>query len=406
MQEQLGGLRVLLTNQRRAAELGAALARRGAAIVDAPVLSIVPHADDDELTDRTRDLIADPPDVLVVTTGVGLRGWVEAADAAGLATDLLAALADTQIVARGPKAKGAILQAGLSAAWTAESETAAEVGEYLLAQGVEGRHVAVQHHGSGDDGLDALFADAGARVTPVVVYRVGPSPDPAAVARGIDLVADKQVDAVVFTSAPMAAEFLDRARSHGRFEEVVAACHPQGDVLAAAVGPVTAGPLQAVGIEPIVPDRYRLGALVRELVKALAPRAAARVHTPAGTLMVRTRAAHLEGRPLPLTPAGLAVLRLLAQAQGAVVTRAAILAELPGDSTNPHTAEMAVARLREAPGLRPLVQTVVKRGYRLDVLPDDVPPENVRTANMLPDEVRNDPMLDPSRPRAEQGAHP
>lgn len=368
MPEDLGGLRVLLTNHRRAAELESALVRRGATIVHAPVLSIVPHADDADLTARTQELIADPPDVLVVTTGVGLRGWIEAADAAGLAPQLLAALADTRIIARGPKAKGALHQAGLAAEWTAESETAAEVGEHLLRSGVDGLHVAVQHHGSGDDGLDTLFTDAGARVTPVIVYRVGPSPDPEAVTRGIDLVADRQVDAVVFSSAPMAAEFLARADDRGRLAQVVSACSPQGGVLAATVGPVTAGPLRHAGIEPLVPDRYRLGALIRELVAALSPRAVARVDTPAGTLVVRDRAAQLAGKPLPVTPVGLAVLRVLATAEGSVVTRDAILAELPSGSTNPHTAEMAVARLRETPGMRGLVQTVTKRGYRLDVL--------------------------------------
>mgnify|MGYP004488269771 CR=1 FL=1 len=34
------------------------------------------------------------------------------------------------------------------------TETSAELGDYLLAEGVSGRRVAVQHHGSGADGLD------------------------------------------------------------------------------------------------------------------------------------------------------------------------------------------------------------------------------------------------------------
>ncbi len=374
MHDQLGGLRVLLTSQRRAAELGAALARRGATIIDAPVLSIVPHADDEELTARTEALIADPPDVLVVTTGVGLRGWIEAADAAGLAPALIEALGTARIIARGPKAKGAIQQAGLAAEWTAQQETSAQVAEHLLGQGVDGLHIAVQHHGSGDDGLDDLFAGAGARVSPVVVYRVGPSPDPDAVRRGVDLVAARDVDAVVFTSAPMAAEFLARARERGRLEEVVAACRPRPeggdpDVLAAAVGPVTAVPLQEAGITPLVPERYRLGALVRTLTLGLTQRAVARLDTPAGALVVRDRAAYLDGRPLALSPASLAVLGVLSAAQGSVVTRGDILTALPGGSSNPHAAEMAVARLREVPGMRDLVQTVVKRGYRIALRP-------------------------------------
>mgnify|MGYP002653218337 CR=1 FL=1 len=46
----------------------------------APTLSIVPHVDDPELVARTELLIADPPDTVVVTTGVGLTGWLEAAE--------------------------------------------------------------------------------------------------------------------------------------------------------------------------------------------------------------------------------------------------------------------------------------------------------------------------------------
>ena len=44
-----------------------------------------------------------------------------------------------------------------------------------------------------------------------------------------------------------------------------------------------------------------------------------------------------------------------------------MLAALPGDSGDPHAAEVAVARLRESAGDRRLMQTVVKRGYRLGI---------------------------------------
>ena len=46
---------------------------------------------------------------------------------------------------------------------------------------------------------------------------------------------------------------------------------------------------------------------------------------------------------------------------------------LPGDSADPHTAEVAVARLREALGRsHPLVRTVIKRGYVLTLAEDFV----------------------------------
>jgi uroporphyrinogen-III synthase len=72
---------------------------------------------------------------------------------------------------------------------------------------------------------------------------------------------------------------------------------------------------------------------------------------------------------LPLSPNGLAILRRLARNPGEVVSRADLLDVLAGASVDPHTAEVAVARLREAMapyvGPQPLVRTVVKRGYVL-----------------------------------------
>jgi uroporphyrinogen-III synthase len=61
------------------------------------------------------------------------------------------------------------------------------------------------------------------------------------------------------------------------------------------------------------------------------------------------------------------VLRLLADARGYVVSGSQVLSVLPGESRDPHAAEVAVARLREAAGTPRLIETVVKRGYRLAV---------------------------------------
>lgn len=119
----LAGCRVLVTAQRRADELGAALVRRGAEVVHAPTLGVVARIDEARLVRRTADLVAVPPDVVVVTTGVGFRRWLETATAAGLRERLLETLGRTRLVARGPKAQHALLSVGLCADWVAEAET-------------------------------------------------------------------------------------------------------------------------------------------------------------------------------------------------------------------------------------------------------------------------------------------
>ena len=54
-----------------------------------PAIRIVPLADDTELLAATRSLLAAPVDVVVATTGIGFRGWIEAAEGWGLGARLL-----------------------------------------------------------------------------------------------------------------------------------------------------------------------------------------------------------------------------------------------------------------------------------------------------------------------------
>lgn len=363
----LEGCTVVIAVDRRSGELTAALERHGAVVRQAPALSIVPHIDDDALLSRTRELIADPPDIVVATTGVGFRGWVEAADEAGLADDLHAALAGARIVARGPKARGAIQQAGLAADWVAESETAAELGEYLLAEGVDGRRIAVQHHGSGADGLDELFQGSGADVVSLTIYRWGPPPDPAAVTRSVAAAAAGEVDAVLFTSAPGASEWLAAAEREDALDGIRRHAE-RGRLVLAAVGPVTAGPLIDVGLPPLLAERGRLGSLVRGVVTHFGGGHAPSLTTSAGTLQLRSGGVVLAGRFIPLSRTGVDIVAALFAAEGGVVSRQALQAELPRSGENTHAVEMAVARVREALGIPDLIKTVVKRGYRLDVV--------------------------------------
>ncbi len=375
-EQHLAGVVVVVTSDRRSGELATALERRGAIIRHSPSLTMTAVEDDADLLDATKRVIANPPDIVVATTGVGFRGWIDAADAHGLAEDLVAVLSHARIVARGPKARGAIQAAGLNADWVAESETSAELAQFLLAEGVEGARIALQHHGSGADGLDEEFLAAGADVESLIVYRWGPPADPALLSRWAFKAADGEVDAIVFTSAPGVSAWLesfsgdadadDAEKSGGALDRIRQRCR-DGSLVTVAVGPITAAPLRSVGIEPVVPKRGRLGALIRELIEHYAQRAAEGIETEAGRLFLRSSCAVIGEDVIELSPGALRVLRLLAGNPGGVVTREQILARLPGSPTTTHAADVAVARLRESFGDRAIVQTVVKRGYRLRI---------------------------------------
>lgn len=361
----LAGYTVGVTAARRAEELGVLLQRRGANVLHAPAIRIVPLPDDAELLAATREVIAAPVDAVVATTGIGFRGWIEAAEGWNLGGELLARLGAGMLLARGPKAKGAIRAAGLVERWSPESEASPELLSYLLDSGVSGKRVAVQLHGEPLTWFIDALRDAGAEVVPVPVYRWTEPADITPIERLLDATIAGQVDALTFTSAPAAASLLAIAERGGRFAELVAAL--RGPVLPVCVGAISATPLADLGITALQPDRARLGSMVRTLTEAL-PARARRLHVGTRDLQVRGQAVLVDGELRPVPPAPMAVLRALVESQGRVVSRQALLAVLPGGGEE-HAVETAVARLRTALGEPRLVQTVVKRGYRLAVEP-------------------------------------
>ncbi|MFH9722432.1 uroporphyrinogen-III synthase [Streptomyces sp. NPDC017254] len=362
----LAGFTVGVTAARRADELIALLRRRGAAVVHGPALRIVPLADDTELLAATKELIGHAPDVVIATTAIGFRGWVEAADGWGHGEELLTVLRDVELLARGPKVKGAVRAAGLTESWSPSSESMAEVLDRLLAEGVAGRRIALQLHGEPLPGFVEALTAGGAEVVGVPVYRWMPPEDIGPLDRLLDAALSGGLDAVTFTSAPAAASLLTRAEEKGVRDQLVAAL--RHDVLALCVGPVTALPLQAEDIDTYQPERFRLGPLVQLLCRELPARA--RILPVAGHRMeVRGHAVLVDGVLRPVPPAGMALLALLARRPGWVVSRADLLRALPGAGRDEHAVETAMARLRAALGTPKLIQTVVKRGYRLALDP-------------------------------------
>ncbi|MFF0226121.1 uroporphyrinogen-III synthase [Streptomyces sp. NPDC004629] len=362
----LAGFTVGVTAARRADELGALLQRRGAVVVHGPALRIVPLADDGELLAATKEIIDRAPDVVVATTAIGFRGWVEAADGWGLGEPLLGRLRGVELLARGPKVKGAIRAAGLTEEWSPASESMAEVLDRLLEEGVAGRRVAVQLHGEPLPGFVEALRAGGAEVLPVPVYRWMPPEDIGPVDRLLDAALTRGLDALTFTSAPAAASLLSRAEERGLLSELLDAFHHA--VLPACVGPVTALPLEARGVTTVQPERFRLGPLVQVLCQELPGRA--RVLPIAGhRVEIRGQAVLVDGELRPVPPAGMSLLRALSRRPGWVVGRAELLRALPGAGRDEHAVETAMARLRTALGTPRLIQTVVKRGYRLALDP-------------------------------------
>lgn len=363
----LDGFLVGVTAARKADEQAALLERRGARVEWAPALSLDPnHVDDGQLRAATREVLARPVDMFLATTGIGMKAWFDAAARWGMLAELLAAIGSAEILARGPKSVGALRAQGLRELWAPESECFEDVLAHLRGRDLSGLRIVVQEHGQSLSMVAHALRRQGADVTVVTVYRVSGAEDPAPMFRMVDLVADRKLDAVTFTSAPAVAALMGAAGVTGRRDEVAAAF--QADVVACCVGPVTAAAFEMWGVPTIRPERSRLAAMVKLMETELPARRRGTALEVAGhQLLLHGDRVLLDGVEVRMSAAPLAVLQALAVNPGHVVSRPDLLEALPsGLASSEHAVEMAVARVRAAIGTR-LVQTVVKRGYRLVV---------------------------------------
>jgi uroporphyrinogen-III synthase len=363
----LEGFVVGITADRRWGEQAELLQRRGAVVLHGPTIKTEYLASDSELRAATHAVIAMRPDYLVATTGIGVRAWLEAAQAWGLAEALLEALGRTRVAARGPKASAAAQTAGLPVWSSPASERLDDVVASLLAEGMEGRTVAFQHYGQPNATAVAALEVAGASVVEVPIYRWQRPDDLSAATRLIDAVCAGSVDAVTFTSAPAVMNLMSVARDGGR-DDALRYAFNEGGVVAACIGPVCAEGARSVGIDaPVAPGHGRLGLLVRALTDALATRRHS-LSMAGHSVVVQGRALAVDASVVELPDRERAVLETLLLRRGAVVAKAAILRALGDDAAAGVPAlEATVGRLRRRLGpAAPALKSVRARGYLLD----------------------------------------
>jgi uroporphyrinogen-III synthase len=264
----LAGRTIGITADRRWQEQAGLFVRRGAAILHGPTMRTVDLSRDDALRAATEELAAQPPDYAVITTGMGMRMWLEAARGWGMGDALLRALGSGRVVARGAKAVSAARTAGLEVWWSAPGETMEEIVDHLGGDRISGARLAVQlFDPGGHPSTEQLRALAGTLVE-VPVYRWLLPADPAPARRLVDAAVGHEVDAVTFTSQPAVHNLFRIAEDAGAAGELRAALN--GGVLAACIGPVCAEAARDEGLErPVWPESHRLPAMVRQVTDLL-----------------------------------------------------------------------------------------------------------------------------------------
>ena len=355
----LAGWTIAVTADRRASEQADLLQRRGAEVLLTPTVTTTP-ADDAACAAATRRVLAGSVDLLVVTTGIGLRSWVAMAWSWGLGGDLLDLLASTEVWARGAKAEGALIGEGVDGTVHQPGETLTSVLDALLARGVRGARIAVQRHGGDQQRFIDALAAAGAVVLEVPVYQVTGAVGPGAAARLATVTGDGQLDAITFTSATA-------VRAVATVPSLVTALR-DAEVVCACVGPVTAAAAEAVGFEHlVVPATYRIGSMLRALGNQMANRGTSFAVDGVQVRHQGNRVA-IDEEIVRLTPRERRLLEVMLGTRGAVLSKERLADTAWDEPVDGHTVEVTVNRLRRKLGpAAAAVETTNRRGYRIAV---------------------------------------
>jgi uroporphyrinogen-III synthase len=335
--------------------------------VEGPVIKTVPLTSDEGLRHATLAVISRPPDILVATTGIGMRGLFAAAQAWDLEGPLLAAFRSGRIAARGPKAAGAIRQAGLDVWWQEPSERLDGMLEHITAEISPGTRVALQCYGNPVPWAVGALEAAGAEVVELSIYEWTLPDDPAPAYRLIEAACELRVDAVTLTTSPAVGNLLRLAADLGAVDSLRESLNTEVEVV--CVGPVCGSAAKAHGLHTAVwPEHGRLGLMVKVATDRLEGRRQQLATDAASDVVVQGSAlVHSDGI-VRLSDKERALLRILTRRPGAVVSRAALGREAWDDErADSHLIDVAIGRLRRhlAPtGLR--LVSVPRRGYRLD----------------------------------------
>ncbi len=365
----LAGFTVAVATDRRRHELASWLESEGARTIGVRAIHTVPQPDANVLSASVRECVAEPVHEVIVSSAFGLRAWLDSARRIGRLDELIDRFGEARLLARDARAADELRGLGLTQIWSTATATTEDLFRYLIAQPMAGRRVVAHIEVDAHRELCHVLRAAGAVVVEVPTTQASPPTHTDVLRRLGDLVVRRQVDAVALAGALATQNLLDQASADGTADDVLNALVE--DVAAICLGPLTAAPLVARGV-PVVAATAVTRSLAALVLSEL-PRRARVVEIGGRRIEVRGQALVVADHLVPVQPGPLAVLRALAVRPGRVLSPAEIRGVMPNlSAVDDHAIEMAVSRLRgaltgtELNGVE-LVQTVMKRGYRLAV---------------------------------------
>src|ERR1035438_4831828 len=263
------GLRVLSLEARRANEVAKLIHTYGGEPLTAPAMREIPLEENHPVIEFAQALMRGAYDLVIFTTGVGVRSLVKIVSEHLDREQFLAALRSVKIAARGPKSSSALreLQIPITVVSPEPFTWRAMVSalEEKLGPAMEGMNLAVQEYGTSNPELLTALAEKSISITRLLVYQWALPEDIQPLREAVLALAHGHVDIVLFMNAGQVMHLFLIAERMGYTEALHEGLR---STLIGSIGPSTTEGMSAYGLHPdYEPTQSKMGFLINELAQ-------------------------------------------------------------------------------------------------------------------------------------------
>jgi uroporphyrinogen-III synthase len=261
------GRRVLSLESRRSPELALLVMNYGGTPVIAPSLREVPLESNHQALKFADELLRKRFGMVILMTGVGARLLLKIVEPVCARDVFIQALAESRIVARGPKPVAALREIGVTPWATVPSpntwrELLTTLDARMDEAPLDGVRVAVQEYGLANPDLAQGLEARGADVVTVPIYRWELPADLAPLRSAVHAIVRNAIDVVILTAGVQLAHLLRLAGEMGMEAEVREGLER---TVVASIGPMTSEEVRRNGLRVDLESSHsKMGFLVKE----------------------------------------------------------------------------------------------------------------------------------------------
>ena len=286
------GLRILSLESRRANEAAKLIQTYGGEPLTAPAMREIALETNRPVLDFADALLRGAFDLVVFTTGVGVRSLVKTVSEHMDREQFLAALRTVKIAARGPKSSSALRELNIPISVVAPDpytwRALLAAMDAKFGEALNGMNIAVQEYGTSNPELLTALAEKSISITRLPVYQWALPDDVQPLREAVIALAHGHVDAALFMNAGQVIHLFLMADRMGYTDALYEGFR---STVVGSIGPSTSEGLSVYGVVPdYEPTQSKMGFLIKELSEKTGQllekkRSAASLHIPSNAIV-------------------------------------------------------------------------------------------------------------------------